>query len=496
MGIFGKNIDILKSIYGSTYTRIKLNRELSDRIRSTLGVRQGDPLSAFLFIVFINDFEKFMIQNGIGVKMAAEIIACLLFADDIIIFADSAEMLQQAADLLDRFCADMDLEVGLGESKTQYMIVRPNNKDTPDINLTYRGHVISRTKFYKYVGTMITDDGLFMAHAEDRHKKGSNAVENIKRLGYRYDQYTPKQLWELFQSNVESTLLAGQECMLGTKWDAKPLDDIHYNFLRYLSGVARDARATTNTSALDLELINLAIPPKIKRQIVVVKYWVRLMSQKRSSALAAATIASNELADTDGCWMSALKDILRSAGFINRYMIAQRNPEDADLDRIVEDVSNKLMLDHIASCRESLKGSKYSLIEKIHIKTDPTTETFHQHIRIRRDMQAMARFRLSCHGLAIETGRWTKNHTPREERLCKHCARPEVDDEDHVFFRCEAHLVERQRIRQKLRTLDHEGFSAFNNEDLPGLLRNQKCMALIASYIFKLYKGRKELDAI
>jgi hypothetical protein len=108
----------------------------------------------------------------------------------------------------------------------------------------------------------------------------------------------------------------------------------------------------------------------------------------------------------------------------------------------------------------------------------------------------MARFRLSCHGLAIETGRWTKIFTLREQRLCEHCARMEVDDEDHVFFKCEAHLVERQGLRQKLRTIDQQGFSAFNNEDLPQLLQNQKCMAVIASYIYHLCKRRKELDAI
>ena len=49
----------------------------------------------------------------------------------------------------------------------------------------------------------------------------------------------------------------------------------------------------------------------------------------------------------------------------------------------------------------------------------------------------ITRWRLSCHKLRIETGRYTYPITPRENRLCKVCSL--VEDETHALFHCPAH---------------------------------------------------------
>ena len=47
----------------------------------------------------------------------------------------------------------------------------------------------------------------------------------------------------------------------------------------------------------------------------------------------------------------------------------------------------------------------------------------------------ISRWRLSNHGLRIETGRYTTPKTPRNERICLVCP-SEVEDEHHVVFIC------------------------------------------------------------
>lgn len=49
---------------------------------------------------------------------------------------------------------------------------------------------------------------------------------------------------------------------------------------------------------------------------------------------------------------------------------------------------------------------------------------------------AMARFRSSCHSLAIETGRYNNPPTPPEHRLCIYCSSGKVDDELHFITEC------------------------------------------------------------
>ena len=56
----------------------------------------------------------------------------------------------------------------------------------------------------------------------------------------------------------------------------------------------------------------------------------------------------------------------------------------------------------------------------------------------------ITRWRLSCHKLRIETGRYTYPITPRDERKCKICQT--LEDESHALFHCSAHAFIRMKF--------------------------------------------------
>ncbi len=60
-----------------------------------------------------------------------------------------------------------------------------------------------------------------------------------------------------------------------------------------------------------------------------------------------------------------------------------------------------------------------------------------------RDRIVITRWRLSCHKLRVETGRYEKPKLPREERLCSVCL--VLEDERHALFFCKCHLFLRLR---------------------------------------------------
>ena len=60
----------------------------------------------------------------------------------------------------------------------------------------------------------------------------------------------------------------------------------------------------------------------------------------------------------------------------------------------------------------------------------------------------ITRWRLSCHKLRVETGRYTIPITPRNERFCKVC--PVVEDELHALFHCPAHTFIRIKFHSLL----------------------------------------------
>ena len=51
-----------------------------------------------------------------------------------------------------------------------------------------------------------------------------------------------------------------------------------------------------------------------------------------------------------------------------------------------------------------------------------------------RQTYTFVRFKLGCHHLAIETGRW--DGTPRMSRVCQRCQQGALDDERHLVFEC------------------------------------------------------------
>ena len=60
----------------------------------------------------------------------------------------------------------------------------------------------------------------------------------------------------------------------------------------------------------------------------------------------------------------------------------------------------------------------------------------------------VSRWRLSCHKLHIETGRYKSPKIAREQRLCKRCGI--IEDEHHALFVCYAHYNVRLKFRDRI----------------------------------------------
>lgn len=135
------------------------------------------------------------------------------------------------------------------------------------------------------------------------------------------------------------------------------------------------------------------------------------------------------------------------------------------------------------------------MLARIHENSTTETQSFHEITKIRKHTQAMARFRLSSHGLRIETGRWRKPPIPRELRHCRHCAAHTVDDEAHFLFECTAHISSRIKFQMRLQDKNLDAFDAFTNKDIQKLFNNAEIIPMLASYLYNTLRERKELEA-
>ena len=90
LGVRGKMLNIIKSMYAKVKARVKFNNELSKPFESYLGVRQGECLSTFLFSMYPNDIEEEFYLKGLnGIDNGSIGLFLLLYADGMRIFSET-----------------------------------------------------------------------------------------------------------------------------------------------------------------------------------------------------------------------------------------------------------------------------------------------------------------------------------------------------------------------------------------------------------------------
>ena len=85
----------IKAMYLVLKSAIRYNRHISNSLNSQLGVKQGDPSSSLLFMMFVNDILANINSNLEGIFTVDELRFFLLaYADDQLIFSTSPTTLQ------------------------------------------------------------------------------------------------------------------------------------------------------------------------------------------------------------------------------------------------------------------------------------------------------------------------------------------------------------------------------------------------------------------
>ena len=83
---------------------VNINDSLSDWFDVDMGVKQGCVLSPVLFSMFIDDLVVDINKTGKGVPLDSDIIASLLYADDVAILAENVSDLQSILNVVDQWC--------------------------------------------------------------------------------------------------------------------------------------------------------------------------------------------------------------------------------------------------------------------------------------------------------------------------------------------------------------------------------------------------------
>ena len=108
---------MIKAMYATVRSFIKHNHQLSNTMTSNLGVKQGDPSSSILFMMFVNDIVTSINIDLDGIFSTGESkLFLILFADDQVLFSTSLTTLQSMLNDIETYCNACRLKINVAKS--------------------------------------------------------------------------------------------------------------------------------------------------------------------------------------------------------------------------------------------------------------------------------------------------------------------------------------------------------------------------------------------
>ena len=153
LGLSGKMLRTLLSIYSRVQCCVKLNDFYTDWFDVNTGLKQGCKLSPLLLSLFINDLVEELKKLDIGIQIGDEKVCILLYADDVVLLAENETELQLLLGVLNSWCCKNDLEVNYDKSKIVHFRNQSRIVTSKDFHIG--DNTIEIVTKYNYLGFLL-----------------------------------------------------------------------------------------------------------------------------------------------------------------------------------------------------------------------------------------------------------------------------------------------------------------------------------------------------
>lgn len=233
-GVPSKFVRIMKALYTNTSARVRVYNTLSDNFSIKSGVRQGCPISPFLFNFVIDDvIAKALVnsQSGGVELLPGSRVSDLEYADDIVAMGDNTQAIQS---FLDNLAVEIS-KYGMyfSPSKCKAMV---QDWTLPPPVLTLVGEPLELVDCFTYLGSQISAKGDIAAEISSRISKARAAFCNLRHLWRRRD-ISLHLKGRVYTSTVRAVLLYGCEGWTLRRSDMKRLQAFDHRCLRSIARV-------------------------------------------------------------------------------------------------------------------------------------------------------------------------------------------------------------------------------------------------------------------
>ena len=174
----GRDLRLIKNLYWRQKAGVRVGEEISMWQDIRRGVRQGCVLSPDLFNIYSEVIMRDLVELE-GIRVGGGNVNNIRYADDTVLLADSAEKLESLVGALVRASDRYGLK--LNTTKTKIMVVTKGS-DMVRVNVRVGEEVLEQVEKYKYLGSLVTQDGRCVEDIKTRIAIAKNAFTKIKAM--------------------------------------------------------------------------------------------------------------------------------------------------------------------------------------------------------------------------------------------------------------------------------------------------------------------------
>ena len=436
--ISGKVLVIIKNIYESAKSCVKVGGEKSEFFKIHSGVRQGENLSPILFSLFLNDMKSYLSKDMEGLNSVInqcnlcdknEIdsdvflnLFVLLYADDTVIFSEKPEELQMGLNSVSNYCHLWNLK--LNTCKCKIMIFsRGKVRKYPDFFID--NSKIEVVRDFTYLGLKLNYNNRFNITQKDLNDRALRAMfllmKKTRKLSLPIDLVI-----DLFDNTVLPVLTYGCEV-----WGFHCLDLIDRLQLRFYKSILK-LRASTPTFMVYGEVGKYPVELHIKLRMLL--FWQKLVSEENRNNLSSViyrvlfTLHKNNLIECN--YISCIEQILIEIGL--PYLWRTQNADSIGKPLFKNYIKTKLQDLFIQQWHSRIdNGGIFTIYRmlKSNFSRSPYLQILNNNCAI-----AIARFFTTNNNLPVNTERYKE--VERKNRLCNKCSLKDIGDEFHYIFCC------------------------------------------------------------
>ena len=412
LGIGGNFYSAVRSLYDNVRSCVQLNGLLTETFGIARGVKQGCLLSPTMFSIFINNLADVLRDANLGINVDDVIVNLLMYADDIVLLAESEENLQRMLDLVYEWCRKWRLEVNI--AKTNIVHFRRKQVAATNALFKFGDQPLCFADKYKYLGFWFTEHLDMSFPVRELAKAASRAFGALATKYYAVGGLPYTVFTKLYESLIEPILFYCSG-IWGHK-EYRVVNNVQTRAMRLFLGVTKttsnigkqgDMGWKSCLAKQHIEVLRLHCKLKGAHQERIL-YKVHRWSSRRGRSWEANT---QKLVRRYG-----LSDILRNVTNASKLVMTS-------IKTSVFQFHEQKWFTEMWNDRRCANGNKLRLYRKL--KQDLLPEAYVTCTMPRAYRSALSKLRLGSLPLHVETGRYV--HTPLQDRVCQHC-RLDVED--------------------------------------------------------------------